>query len=66
MIDQAFPSHGSLYPQLKVFVSMYGLSPMTCALQIAFYIPPYLLLLAYEFPKYIATQKNPVDHKLIY
>jgi hypothetical protein len=34
-----FPSHGSLHPQLKVFVYMYELSPTTCALQIAYYIP---------------------------
>ncbi len=39
MIDQVFPSHGSLHPQLQVFVYVYALSPMTCALQIALYIP---------------------------
>jgi hypothetical protein len=37
MIDEAFPSHGYLHPQLRVFV--YMLLPTTCALQIAFYIP---------------------------
>ncbi len=39
MIDQVFPSHGFLHPQLKVFVYVYALSPTTCALQIALYIP---------------------------
>ncbi len=37
MIDQAFPSHGCLHPQLRYFY-MYVLSPTTCALQIALYI----------------------------
>jgi hypothetical protein len=39
MTDQAFPSHGSLHPYLRVFVYMSRLSPTTCALQSAFYIP---------------------------
>jgi hypothetical protein len=45
---------------------MYGLLSMTYAQQTALYIPHSLLLSTYEFPNYIATQKNPTDHKLNY
>jgi hypothetical protein len=60
MTGWIFPSHGSLHPQLTVFVCMPGLSPMACALGANYiFYSPYLLLLAYKFPNYIATQKNP-------
>jgi len=55
-----------MHRQLRVFVYMSGLLSTTHALQTAFDIPHTLLLPTYEFPDYIATEKNPTDHKLIY
>jgi hypothetical protein len=65
MTDLAFPSHESPSPVkgicLHVWVVIYNLCTANCILYF-----PYLLLSTYEFPKYIATQKHPTEHKLIY
>jgi hypothetical protein len=47
---------------LHVWVVAYGL----CTSANYIFYSPYLLLLAYEFPNYIATLKNLINHKLIY
>jgi hypothetical protein len=64
MTNLAFPSHGSLHRQLGVFVYMSGFVYNLCIANCILY-SPYLLLPIYEFPNYIATQKNPTNHKLI-
>jgi len=65
MIGQNFHSNEFLHPQLNIFVYISWLLLTTCALvQTAFSIP--ILLLTYEFPNYIAKQKNLTNHKLIY
>jgi hypothetical protein len=66
MIDQVFPSHGSLHPQLQVFCLCVCIITYDSCIANCIIYSPYLLLLAYEFPNYIVTQKNLVDHKLIY
>jgi hypothetical protein len=65
MTNLAFPSHGSLHRQLGVFVYMSWVVVYNLCIANRILYSPYLLLRKYEFPNYIATQKNPTDHKLI-
>jgi hypothetical protein len=58
MIDQVFPSHGSMHLQLRVFVYMYALSPTTCALQIAFHIPHTYYYQHMSFPTTLQHKKT--------
>jgi len=51
-----FPSHGYMHPQLRVF--LYMLSPTTCALQIALYIPHTYYYQYMSFPATLQHKKT--------
>jgi hypothetical protein len=52
-----FLAHGSLHPQLRS--TCLGCRHSLCTSVNYIFYSPYLMLLTYEFPNYIATQKKP-------
>jgi hypothetical protein len=58
MTNLAFPSHGSLHPQLGVFVYMSGLLSTTHGLQIAFYVPHTYSYQHMNFPTTLQHKKT--------
>jgi hypothetical protein len=57
-IDHVFLSHAYLHPQIRAFVYMYALSPTTCALQIALYIPHTYYYQHMSFPTILQHKKT--------